>query len=113
MNLPADVPEITATELKNRMDEGDAPLLVDVREHFERRIADLPQNGQIRMPIGELMARMGELPRDGEIVIYCRSGNRSAWAVTLMLQRGYAKVFNLKGGVLAWREEVDPSLQAY
>ncbi len=113
MNLPADVPEITATELKNRMKEGDVPLLVDVREHFERRIADLPEHAQMRIPTGELMARMNEMARDDEIVIYCRSGHRSAWATRLLRDRGYAKVFNLKGGVLAWREEVDPTLQAY
>lgn len=113
MNLPSDVPEITALELKNRMDEGEVPVLVDVREHFERRIADLPERGQLRIPIGELMPRMKEIARNGEVVIYCRSGHRSAWATKLLLDRGYAEVFNLKGGVLAWREDVDPTLQAY
>ncbi len=113
MNLPADVPEVTAAELNTRLEDGDAPLLVDVREHFERRIADLPEHGQVCIPTGEFMARIGEIDRNREVVIYCRSGHRSAWATRVLLDRGYNRVFNLKGGVLAWREEVDPTLQAY
>ena len=113
MNPPSDVPELSATELKSRLDNGDAPVLVDVREHFERRIADLPEQGQLRIPTGEFMARYKEIDPKGEVVIYCRSGNRSAWAAKLLLDRGYERVFNLTGGVLAWREEVDPTLQAY
>ncbi len=113
MNLPADVPEITAADLKARLDNGDAPLLVDVREHFERRIADLPERGQLRIPTGEIMARMSEIDREQEVVLYCRSGSRSAWATRLLLDRGYERVLNLKGGVLAWRDDVDPTLQAY
>lgn len=108
-----DVPEITPTELKSRLDNGDAPLLVDVRERFERRIADLPEHGQIRIPTGEFFQRMAELDRDRTIVLYCRSGGRSAWAARLLLERGYPKVLNLRGGVLGWREEIDPTLRAY
>jgi adenylyltransferase/sulfurtransferase len=113
MNLPTDVPEITATELKRRLDNGSKPLLVDVREHFEHRIADLPEYGQIRIPTGEFVARSKEIDRGTEVVVYCRSGSRSAWAARFLLDRGYERVLNLKGGVLAWREDVDPTLQAY
>ena len=88
-------------------------MLVDVREHFERRIADLPENGQLRIPTGELYQRMTEIDRGRTVVVYCRSGSRSAWAARLLLERGYPNVLNLRGGVLAWREEVDPSLPAY
>ncbi len=109
----ADVPEITATELKARLDKGDVPLLVDVREHFERQIADLPEHGQLRIPVGEILQRVGELEADRGVVVYCRSGSRSAWVVRLLQERGLEGVVNLKGGVLAWRQEVDPTLQAY
>jgi len=110
---PPDLPEITPTALKARLDQGDIPLLVDVREHFERRIADLPEHGQLRIPTGELFHRMPEIDRGQTVVVYCRSGKRSAWAARLLLERGYPDVLNLKGGVQAWRDEVDPTLQAY
>jgi adenylyltransferase/sulfurtransferase len=107
------VPIITATELKTRLDGGDIPLLVDVREYHEADIADLPEHGQVRIPTGEFPERYEELARDREIVLYCRSGRRSDWAGKILLQKGYQRVLNLKGGVLAWRNEVDPDLPAY
>lgn len=113
MSQDSDAPEITVTELKARLDRGDVPVLLDVREHFEQRIADLPEHGQIRIPTGYLLERMGELDASREVVVYCRSGSRSAWAVRLLRERGVEHAVNLKGGVLAWRQEVDPTLQAY
>lgn len=113
MTQSADVPEITVTELKARMDQGQVPVLVDVREHFERRIADLPEHDQVRIPAGEVLQRMGELGGHPEVVVYCRSGSRSAWAVRLLRERGLENVVNLKGGVLAWAREVDPSVPTY
>ncbi len=113
MTPPEDVPEITPTELKARLDAGDVPVLVDVREHFEKRIADLPPNGQIHVPTGEFLHRIGDLDRDREIVVYCRTGSRSTWAARLLLERGFDQVLNLRGGVMAWRAEVDPSVRAY
>ena len=107
------IPEITATELKARLDNGDVPLLVDVRERFEQRIADLPPHDQIRVPTGEFLHRISEIDRDREVVVYCRSGSRSAWAVRLLLDRGFESVLNLKGGLLGWRAEVDPTVRAY
>lgn len=108
-----DVPEITATELKARLDRDQPLVLVDVREPFEREIADLPEVGQKRIPIADLGDRADELDPDENLVLYCRSGSRSRRGTELLLERGYGKVFNLKGGVLAWREQVDPSLRAY
>ena len=110
MSEPVDVPEITPTELSARLETDDVPVLLDVREHFERRIAD---NGQHRIPVGELLARMDEVDPSAEIVVYCRSGSRSAWAAKILLSKGYENVLNLQGGVLAWRQDVDPSLRAY
>ncbi len=113
MNGQLVVPEITPTQLKERLDSGDVPVLVDVREPAEATIADLPEHGQRRIPTGEFPARFAELDPQSEVVIYCRSGARSAWATAILMEHGYEHVFNLKGGVLAWREEVDPSLTAY
>lgn len=113
MNEPFEVPEITATELKARLDRGDVPVLVDVREPFEAQIADLPEHDQVRMPTGEFSERFSELDRGADLVLYCRSGSRSAWATAVLLESGYQRVLNLHGGVLAWRAEVDPSLAAY
>jgi len=56
---------------------------------------------------------MDELDPDEPLVLYCRSGSRSAWATRQLMEQGYAKVWNLKGGILAWRDEIDPSLTAY
>lgn len=113
MSQDSDIPEISVIDLKARMDQGDVPVLVDVREHFERRIADLPEHDQIRIPAGEILQRMGEVEGHPEVVVYCRSGSRSAWAVKLLRERGVENVVNLKGGVLAWAQDVDPTVPRY
>lgn len=100
-------------ELKTRMDRGDPLVLVDVRELFESQIADLPEYGQLRIPVREIPFRGGSLDPDAEIVMYCRSGPRSSWATERLMEMGYEKVFNLTGGVLGWRSQVDPSITAY
>lgn len=105
--------EITPLELNERLEAGDVPVLVDVREHYERDIADLPDHGQLRIPTGEFMQRMSEIDPEDEVVLYCRSGGRSEWAAKLLAQKGYENVLNLTGGVLGWRSDVDPSLRAY
>jgi rhodanese-related sulfurtransferase len=113
MNALSQIPEITPIDLEQRIEAGNTPLLVDVREPFEAKIADLPEVGQLRIPTGELVERLHEVDRDRDVVVYCRSGSRSARAVKLMLRRGYERVWNLEGGVLKWRTDVDPSLRAY
>lgn len=110
---PAHIPEITAPQLEARLRGGDPPLLVDVREPWERDVADLPEVGQHRLPLAELVGRHVELERDAEIVLYCRSGVRSENAARFLRHQGFTNVWNLVGGVLAWREQVDPSLKAY
>lgn len=107
------VPEISVHELSSSLDRGEEIVLVDVREPFERAIADLPDVGQVRIPVADLEARTGELAPDDRIVLYCRTGARSGWATQLLRAQGYENVLNLKGGLMAWREEIDPSLQAY
>lgn len=107
------VPEIEPAELKARLDAGDAPTLLDVREAWEKDVADLPEVGQLRIPLGDVAARFGELSRDDELVVYCRSGGRSGSVVQFLQAQGFEKAINLRGGVLGWQEDVDPSLTRY
>jgi adenylyltransferase/sulfurtransferase len=104
------VPEIRPEELKARLDAGDDVFILDVREPHEYQICNL---GGHLIPLGELPARMNELDSSREIVAHCRSGVRSAKAVTLLRQAGFAKVKNLAGGILAWSDKVDPSVAKY
>jgi adenylyltransferase/sulfurtransferase len=107
------IPEIEPTDLKARFDAGDTPVVVDVRESFEREIADLPDVGQLHVPLASIAARVHELDREAEIVVYCRSGGRSGSVVQFLQSQGFERVINLRGGILAWQEEVDPSLIRY
>lgn len=109
----AQVPEITAVELKEALDRDDDVVLVDVREPFEKAISDLPEKGQIRIPVNEIPHQLHRIPREGKVVLYCRSGARSAMATQYLRGQGWEEVINLKGGVLAWREDVDPNIAAY
>jgi rhodanese-related sulfurtransferase len=110
---PPAVPELTPIELKARLDRKDDIVLVDVRVSHEYAIADLPEVGQKRIPMREIAARADELDPGAELVLYCRSGARSGRVAAHLMARGFERVWNLKGGVLKWREDVDPSLQAY
>ena len=106
------VPEIDVRALKARLDRGEAPFLLDVREPHEYAIAHL---GAPLIPLGVLPERLGELEahRNAEIVVYCRSGVRSARAVRLLRARGFEGAVNLKGGILAWSDEIDPTAPKY
>ena len=105
-----DVPEMTVHELHALREEGRGPFVLDVRKPFESAVAAMGADQQI--PVEELADRMGELRAlpDARIVVHCRSGGRSAKAVRLLRSRGFARAVNLKGGILAWSEEVDPSI---
>lgn len=105
--------EMTVAEFKQRIDAGTRPFLLDVRKPFEDQLASL--GGDQIIPVEELGGRMDELRAtpDEEIVVYCRSGSRSAHAVRMLRDAGYAKAINLKGGVLAWSEEIDPAVGRY
>lgn len=104
------VPEITPRELKSRLDRGDDIFILDVREPHEYQICNL---GGRLIPLGELSRRAAELDSSREIVAHCRSGKRSAEAVEFLRQAGFRKIWNLKGGILAWADEVDPSVPKY
>ena len=104
------VPEITPRELKTRLDRGDDLYILDVREPHEYQICNL---GGHLIPLGDLSKRASELDSSREIVAHCRSGKRSAEAVEFLQRAGFRKVLNLKGGILAWSDEVDSSVPKY
>ncbi len=104
------VPEITPRDLKSRLDRGDDLFILDVREPHEFQICNL--KGHL-IPLGELPRRVHELDSSREIIAHCRSGKRSAEAVDFLRKAGFRKVLNLKGGILAWSDEVDPSVPKY
>lgn len=105
------IPGISPHELKRRMDAGERFELIDVREPFEYEIAQI--DGAKLIPLGEIAERLDELEREQPIIIHCHSGMRSAQAVRLLQQRGFAKVYNLEGGIDAWSDQVDPNVPKY
>ena len=109
-NVKNGVPQITVKELKGRRDAGEDVLLLDVREPYEYQIAQI---GGTLIPQNDVPQRLAEIPRDREIVVQCRSGARSQRIAEFLKQSGYTQVVNLAGGILAWSDEVDPSVQKY
>jgi adenylyltransferase/sulfurtransferase len=104
------VPEITVEELKARLDAKDDVFILDVREPHEFKICNL--NGYL-IPLAELPKRVQELDPDKDMVVHCRSGARSAKAVAFLRQAGFSKATNLKGGILAWADRIDPKVPKY
>ena len=105
--------EVGARELKERLAGPEPPFLLDVREPYEWDVVSLEGDGAVLVPLGELADRLGDLPEDRDIVVYCRSGVRSARAASTLVDAGFRRVSNLVGGVLAWVDEVDPGLPKY
>ena len=103
--------DITVKELKERIDRGEAPTLIDVREPHEHAICNIP--GAVLIPQGQLMQKLGSLDPNQEIVVHCKSGGRSGRAVEMMKARGFKNARNLTGGVLAWVTEIDPTQPKY
>jgi len=119
--------EITVTELKARLDAGEDLLILDVRDPHEWEISAL--EGSLRIPKGQIEAAkndvlagrktpdatiLARIPTDREIIVQCRSGKRSADSIKFLQEAGYQnKLVNLKGGILAWADEIDPSMPKY
>ena len=103
--------EISVRELKQKMDRGDRFVLIDVREPHEAEICTIP--GSRLIPKGTVPTRVHELNSADDFVIHCKSGKRSAEIVDFLRQAGFRKVKNLRGGILAWSDEVDPSVPKY
>lgn len=103
--------EVTVQELKRMRDNNEAHQLIDVREPHEAEIAAI--DGQL-IPMGEILQHVDEIAKDKPVIIHCRSGARSASVVqALEKQHGFTNLYNLKGGILAWAREIDPSLPTY
>lgn len=106
------MPEITATELKQRLDNGDDVQIVDVREADEVAIATIPNS--IHIPLAQVINRMSEIDPARDTVVHCKMGGRSARAIQSLQQSGFTgNLLNLKGGIIAWSNEVDPSVPKY
>ncbi len=103
--------DITPGELAARLESGEAPLLLDVREPHELEISAL--EGAVNIPLGELASRLTELDCSREIVLLCRAGTRSARALELLVGAGFRRVKNLRGGLNAWAEAVNPAMPVY
>jgi sulfur-carrier protein adenylyltransferase/sulfurtransferase len=103
--------DIEPTEVKEKIDRGDDFVLIDVREPHEYQICNIPYAKLI--PLGELPKRVNELNTTDEIVAHCKSGVRSAKAVEFLKQAGFKRIRNMKGGILAWSDKVDPSVPKY
>ena len=103
--------EIEVTEVRAKLDRGDNFVLIDVREPHEYKICNIP--GAKLIPLGEIGKRLGELDPQADIVIHCKSGMRSARACGILKAAGFKQVRNMKGGILAWSERVDPSVPKY
>ena len=105
------IPTITVEELKKKLDSGDRPTLLDVREPHEWPISDLPES--VKIPLGQLQQRYSELAQDADLVVYCRTGGRSGQAVQFLQQKGYGRAANLTGGINQWVEAIDPTMRKY
>ncbi len=101
---------MTVEELKEKMDRDEALELIDVREPDE---ADICEIGGELIPMGQIMDRVEDLPKDRPIVVHCRSGKRSGKVVEKLEEQGFDNAYNLKGGILEWADKIDPSLPKY
>ena len=108
---PIEMKEITVLELKKMQDDKQDYQLIDVREPHEY---DIAQMGGELIPMGEILEQSDRISKEKPVIIHCRSGARSAAIVTaLENQFGFTNLYNLKGGILAWANEIDPSIEKY
>jgi rhodanese-related sulfurtransferase len=106
------VKELSPGEFMQRRSGGNEMNLVDVREDWEVKLAPAPTEF-LHIPMGQIAARLGELDPAKETVVLCRSGGRSMQVALFLEQRNFADVANLTGGILAWAQELDPSIPTY
>jgi sulfur-carrier protein adenylyltransferase/sulfurtransferase len=104
------IPQMSVKELKQKLDAGEDFQLIDVREPYEVKIAEI---GGKLIPQNDVPQRLAEIDRDREVVVHCRSGARSQRIAEFLKQNGYTQVSNLAGGILAWSDEIDPKVQKY
>ncbi len=102
--------EITVQELKNWQEEGKDFQLVDVREDFEYETSNL--GGEL-IPLAGISVESDKIDKNKPVVLMCRSGKRSAFALMQLEQQGFTNLYNLQGGILAWQQEIDPSMKVH
>jgi len=103
--------DISARELKERLDRRQPLVLLDVRDGWETKLCRLENATHI--PVDEIELRVDELNREDEIVVYCHHGVRSAAVANYLRQLGYAKAVNLAGGLDHWAQAIDPTMRRY
>ena len=103
--------DITVEELNQLIESGQAPFVLDVRNPEEFQICRIP--GTTLLPLPELPQRHGELDKARAMIVHCKSGMRSAKAIAFLRQQGFTKLRNLKGGIMAWADRVDPAMPKY
>src|SRR6202035_4166834 len=109
--VETNIPAISVRELKQKLDAKESFQLVDVREPFENKIANI--NSAKLIPLGELPDRLNELDCERLTIVHCHSGMRSAQAVRLLREAGFSSVFNLEGGIAKWSDEIDSDVPKY
>ena len=103
--------EVTPSELKKMFDCKEDFQLIDVREEHEVEIASI--GGEL-ISMGDVMDNIDKISREKKVILYCRSGNRSgAVAQALETHHGFTNIYNLKGGILQWSDEIDPTITKY
>ena len=105
------ISSITAVDLKARLDSGDNLVLLDIREEVETRICQI--EGSVHIPMQEIPSRLSEIDMHSDLIVYCKTGERSHAVANFLKKSGFSRVANLYGGTLAWSETVDPSMPKY
>jgi adenylyltransferase/sulfurtransferase len=108
--MPNGIPQLTVKELKRRIDAGEQLFLLDVREPWEYKTAQI---GGKLIPMNEIPQRLAEIDREREVIVHCHHGVRSQRVAEFLQQSGYPRVVNLAGGINAWSREVDPQVPKY
>ena len=105
------IKEITVAELKNKFDNNDDFMLLDVRNIQEVLYSKIENS--VHIPMNEIVDRMNELDSNKEIIIQCKSGKRSARVCEYLMTQNFNNVKNLSGGIIAWADEIDNSIHVY
>lgn len=105
------ITQLTPAQLKQRFDEGETPVILDVREPWEVAVCALPRARHI--PMREIPAQAGTLPRDADVVVVCHHGVRSQYVASFLERLGFERLYNLAGGIDAWAKDVEPTMAKY
>jgi rhodanese-related sulfurtransferase len=104
---------MTVIDLKVKLDRGEPLTIIDVRDPHEWQVCNLEAYGSKLIPLGQFASRMHELNSEDEVVMHCKMGGRSAEAYQILQLAGFKRIKNLKGGILAWADQVDHRVPKY